>query len=125
MTTPEDDRSSERQCTCTSEAEGSSEDIQESIVLSDHTLSIGTYANPCSPGLFLRSRSTPESLTPPSTTTSGVSWSHGRSFESLKRALSSGNGRKSLYALTTEQAIRVIGVLEQVSTGRFGCPVTS
>ena len=37
------------------------------------------------------------------------------SFESLKHALSSRDGRESLYALPLERAVEVIDVLEQVS----------
>jgi len=56
MTTPEDDRSPGRRCTCTSEVEGTNVDIQEnriaSMAVPDHNSSIGTWANPLSPGLF-------------------------------------------------------------------------
>lgn len=46
----------------------------------------------------------------------------GHSFESLKRTLSSGSGRESLYALPIGKATTVIDALEQVSSS---CSVIS
>ena len=55
----------------------------------------------------------------------GASRDRNRSFEALRRALSSRGGRESLHALPTGQTIGVIDVLEQVSAKPLGCVITS
>lgn len=66
-------------------------------------------------GLVADARPTSELPEPSFATILGTSQDRSRSFESLKRALSSGNERESLYVLPIEDAITVIDTLEQVS----------
>jgi hypothetical protein len=95
-----------------------------SMVPSERTPLIGMFSSSSTPYSFLRYciSGSPEL---PSAGILEASQGCNRSFELLKRTLSSRDGRESLYVLPNEQAIEVIDILEQVSAQRLARATTS